>query len=248
MNIEQLKPLLVLIHEKFYSNETFEYYMSNVVNKDLKRHLIFKNGYNIMKTDDFEIEPTLYEVYLNLNTLEITFELGNLEVATEKYFYADLLKMFKVNNIGILKEPNPIDIIKYLKTYRLLSPHISIGTNAEIDKVMQRIQSGKDMQGQYYQKEHNEYIFLDIQTTGKETSIKKITCPSTDHLVYALSGGGNLGNESIDMNEVVFNTIKKRIVTLTEHFNKEVLMTLLCMETGIEDYEELTQKLNSLSS
>lgn len=47
-----------------------------------------------------------------------------------------------------------------------------------------------------------------------------------------------------DHNSIIFEKVKEKIISLARDFNKEVLMTLLSIETGIENYAELTEKLN----
>lgn len=247
MNVDQLKPILELIHKVFFHTQKYDYYLNKVAQSNTSRQLLYKAGINIVDPEEnFEIKPTLYEVYLDLIKGEFIFEIGNFEVSSETYPLPVISKMFKSNKIHMIKEPNENDILKYLKAYRLLNSKISIGHNADLDKIMLAIQEGNDVTGSYYQKIDDSYKYLEVDTN--HNSIKSLTCPTADHLVFAISGGGNIGNESLDVNELIYNIVNRRIVELAKHFNKEVLMTVLSIETGIYDYEELTNKVVNLNN
>lgn len=242
MNVEQFKPILELIHKAFYHTQPYDNFLNKVDQSNTSRQLLYKAGINIVDPEEnFEIKPTLYEVYLDLINNEFIFEIGNVKVSSETYPLSVIIKMFKSNKIHMLKEPNKNDILKYLKAYRLLHSDISIGHSADLDKVMFAIQEGNDMTGSYYQKNDNIYKYLEVDTD--RNSIKSLTCPTADHLAFAISGGGNIGNESMDVNELIYNIVNRRIKELSKHFNKEVLMTMLSIETGVESYEELVIKV-----
>lgn len=249
MDIEQFKPVLKVIHKTFYQNEPLDYYLNKVAQSETSRQLIYKKGYYIVKPEeDFKIEPTLYEVYLDLIKGEFIFQIGNLEVSSEVYSLTNIIKLFKSNKITLIMQPNESDVLKYLKAYRLLNPQVSIGNKADLDKIMLAIQEGKDVTGSYYQQKEDDYYYLEATSNLSETIFRTINCPSADHLAFAISGGGNIGNDSMDVNELIYNIVNRRIIELAKHFNKEVLMTVLSIETGIDDYEELINKVVNLNN
>lgn len=245
MNIEQFEPIIKLIHKTFYPMQPYESYKAYVEKSETNRQLLFSTNIDIVEpVDDFKIKPTLYQVFLDLDNIELIFEIGHYEVANEICTLLEITEVFKRDKVHLITQPNPENISKYLKAYRLLNPEATIGANVDLEKIMEAALEGRDVKGRYYEHKDDKYSYLEVVSS---TEFKEIICDSSDHLVYAITEGGNLGNESIDINKKIYKTVNRRILSLTKIFNREVLMTLFSIEEGIEDYDELTKRVIALN-
>lgn len=239
-----IKVIFTQIHSAFQINEPLDHYLNRIAQSESPKFSIFKKGISLVERQEgFNILPTTYEVILDMEQNKLIYKIGNMVVFEEQYVSSALLKIFNDKSVSVLMNPDPIDIKKFLNAVKLISAKVDIGRQADLSEIFLSIQEGEIPVGRYYEKTSDGYHYMEVTNLDNAAVIKELHCPSSDYIIYALSGGGDFP-KNLDINLVVYETVRKRIISLAQRFNKEVLMSLTSIETGIEDYNELLAKIN----
>lgn len=241
---QHIEKIFTAIFENLKMNGSLDHYLKQIENTEVFEFLIFKSGLQLVdEQEDYVIQPTTYEVWLDMKENAIIYIIGNLEVYREQYRSFELLNIFQNEAIIAITEPDEGDIKKYLTAVRLLNPQISIGKQAKLDQIISKIRDGELPTGRYFEKKEDGYYFLEITEENNEAIIKKMFCSSSNQIIYALNAGGDLNAEGKNINEKVYEIVSHKIQRLSTDFNKEVLMSLISLEHGISDYNELLNRV-----
>lgn len=242
MHSNLLKKLFTLIHEKMNIDMNIDHYLYYIQNTEDRIISIYKIGVTLInEPGDFKVLPTTYEVLIDIETKELVFCLGNIEIAREKYIPREMLAIFNDDQIIEFIQPTSNDIEQYLKIYNLLKPQIFIGKESSLKEIYEKIQEAEIIEGRFYEIKEEQFHFIEIIDDQGTTKIKEMKARNYDLLTYALNGGGDLKQEydQSTYGKEVFEYILQDLIYYAKYFNQELQMSLQSIEKGLMDYDEI---------
>lgn len=184
-----IERLFKLVYTNLKMNEPLDHYLSRIENTESPQISIFKSGLSLIGSQDgYDVQPTTYEVILDIQESSLIYKIGNLKVYKEQYAPAALIKLFSKESVILLTQPDPADIDRFLKAVRLLNPEIEISKQEDLSHIFYRIQEGEIPVGRYYEKTTEGYHFIEVSEEFNEAVVKKINCQNLDSIIYALNG------------------------------------------------------------